>query len=121
MSLRAQFTRETSNAALPLIAFCIALNLTVGQITGALKIPIYLDSIGTVLAAVLVGPIAGILTGTFANLLASATGSPTMAFFIPVVVVIGFFTGYVARLGWFRKWYLVVVGGLLQGVIAAAC
>jgi energy-coupling factor transport system substrate-specific component len=42
-----------------------------------------------------------------------------MMFFIPVVAVIGAFTGFLARLGWFRKWYLVCFGGVLQGVLAA--
>jgi energy-coupling factor transport system substrate-specific component len=108
-----------TGAALPFIAFCIALNLTAGQITAALKIPLYLDSIGTVLVAVLVGPWSAVITGSCANLLAAAFGNPSMMFFIPVVAVIGAFTGYLARRGWFRRWYLVVVGGLLQGVLAA--
>lgn len=118
-SLRQQIAREIAGPSLPFIAFGIALNLTIGHITTALKIPLYLDSIGTVLTAVLIGPWAAILAGVFSNLFASALGSPTMIFFIPVMVVIGAFTGIVARLGWFRKWYLVVPGGLAQGVLAA--
>jgi energy-coupling factor transport system substrate-specific component len=108
-----------TGAALPFVAFCIALNLTAGQITAALKIPIYLDSVGTILVAVLIGPWSAVICGSAANLLAAALGNPTMMFFIPVVVVIGAFTGFIARLGWFRKWYLVVLGGILQGVLAA--
>jgi energy-coupling factor transport system substrate-specific component len=34
-------------------------------------------------------------------------------------VVIGAFTGYLARAGWFRRWYLVALGGILQGILAA--
>ncbi|MEK6755547.1 MAG: hypothetical protein AABZ02_05275, partial [Bacteroidota bacterium] len=118
-SIRRRIAEEMTGAALPFVAFCIALNLTVGQITALLKIPIYLDSIGTVLVAVLVGPWSAVICGSFANLLASAFGHPSMMFFIPVVVVIGAFTGYLARRGWFRRWYLVVPGGILQGVLAA--
>jgi energy-coupling factor transport system substrate-specific component len=118
-TIRRRIAEEMTGAALPFVAFCIALNLTVGQITALLKIPLYLDSIGTVLVAVLVGPWSAIICGSFANLFASAFGSPTMMFFIPVVVVIGAFTGYLARRAWFRKWYLVVAGGILQGVLAA--
>jgi energy-coupling factor transport system substrate-specific component len=108
-----------TGAALPFVAFCIALNLTAGQITAALKIPLYLDSIGTILVAVFVGPWSAVICGTAANILAAAFGNPSMIFFIPVVVVIGAFTGFLARKGWFRKWYLVVVGGIVQGVLAA--
>ena len=108
-----------TGAALPFVAFCIALNLTAGQVTAALKIPLYLDSIGTILVAVLVGPWSAVLCGSTANLLATAFGNPSMIFFIPVVAVIGAFSGFLARRGWFRKWYFVVMGGILQGILAA--
>jgi energy-coupling factor transport system substrate-specific component len=119
MTLREKVRAELSGPAIPFIAFGIALNLTVGQIAIALKIPLYLDSIGTILVAVLVGPYAGIITGAFANIMAAALGNPTMIFFIPVVIVIGAFTGYVANIGWFKRWYLCVLGGVLQGILAA--
>jgi energy-coupling factor transport system substrate-specific component len=118
-SLREHIRAELSGPAIPLMAFGVALNLTVGQITAALKLPVYLDSIGTVLTAVLCGPWAAALTGSMANLLASAFGSPAMLFFIPVVIVIGMFTAFLARLGWFRSLPLVILGGILQGIIAA--
>jgi energy-coupling factor transport system substrate-specific component len=118
-SIRQRIAEEMTGAALPFVAFCIALNLTVGQITAALKIPLYLDSIGTILVAVLVGPWSAVICGSTANLLAAAFGNPSMIFFIPVVVVIGAFSGFLARRGWFRKWYLVVLGGILQGILAA--
>lgn len=105
---------------MPFVAFGIALNLTVGQIAIALKIPLYLDSIGTILVAVLVGPYAAMIAGSLANIMAAAFGNPTMMFFIPVVVVIGAFTGFVARMGWFKRWYLCALAGLLQGVLAAS-
>ncbi|MCX6135281.1 MAG: energy-coupling factor ABC transporter permease [Ignavibacteriales bacterium] len=119
LSIRRRITDEMSGAALPFVAFCIALNLSAGQITAALKIPLYLDSIGTVLVAVLVGPWAAVICGSAANLLAAAFGNPSMMFFIPVVAVIGAFTGFLARREWFRTWYLVALGGLLQGILAA--
>ena len=119
MSIRDKVREELSGPSIPFIAFGIALNLTVGQIAIALKIPLYLDSIGTILVAVLVGPYAGIIAGSVANLMAAAVGNPTMMFFIPVVIVIGAFTGFVARIGWFKRWYLCVLGGMLQGVLAA--
>jgi energy-coupling factor transport system substrate-specific component len=117
-SIRQRITEEMSGAALPFVAFCIAFNLTAGQITTALKLPLYLDSIGTILTAVLIGPWSAIICGSVANILAAAFGNPSMMFFIPVIVVIGGCTGFLARRGWFRKWYLVVAGGIVQGIIA---
>ncbi len=119
-SIREQFNNEIAGAGLPFVAFCVALNLTMGQLTTALKLPLYLDAVGTVLVAVLCGPWSAILAGSLSNILASALGSPAMIFFIPVMVVIGSFTGFIAARGWFRSWPLVVLGGLLQGILAAA-
>ncbi|MEP0823670.1 MAG: ECF transporter S component [Ignavibacterium sp.] len=118
-TIRRQFDKEVEGAGLPFVAFCIALNLTSGQLAAGLKIPLYLDSIGTVLAAVLCGPWSAIVAGSLSNILASALGNPAMMFFIPVVAVIGAFSGFLARKGWFRFWYLVVPGGILQGLVAA--
>ena len=114
-----RFLKEIEGAGLPFLAFCVALNLSIGQLTAALKIPLYLDSLGTVLVAVLCGPWSAIVAGSLANLLASILGNPTMMFFIPVVAVIGAFSGFVARRGWFRNAALVVIGGILQGLLAA--
>ena len=118
-SVRRQFDFELEGAGLPFVGFCIALNLTMGQLTAALKIPLYLDSIGTVLVAVLCGPWSAIVAGALSNTLAAAIGSPVMVFFIPVMVVIGAFSGFMAQKGWFRHWYLVVPAGIIQGVLAA--
>jgi energy-coupling factor transport system substrate-specific component len=110
---------EMAGAGLPFVGFCIALNLTVGQIAALLKFPLYLDSIGTVLVAILCGPWSAFIAGTSANILAGAFGNPTMMFFIPVVAVIAIFTAFIARQGWFRSWYRVIPAGVFQGVLAA--
>jgi energy-coupling factor transport system substrate-specific component len=118
-SIRERIRAELGGTAIPLMAFGVAMNLSVGQITFALKLPVYLDSIGTVLTAVLCGPWAAALTGSLSNILASAFGNPAMMFFIPVVILIGVFTAFLARRGWFRHLPLVILGGVLQGVLAA--
>ncbi len=45
------------------IPVAIAINMVIGQIVLLLKLPVYLDSIGTMLVAALCGPWAGALTG----------------------------------------------------------
>ena len=55
---------------LVLIPIAIAINIVLGQTVAAvLKVPIYLDSIGTVLVGVLAGPLPGLVTGLVSNLL----------------------------------------------------
>ena len=59
-SLASQFDTRT----IVLIPIAIAINIILGQtVAAALKVPIYLDSIGTILVAVLAGPLAGAVTG----------------------------------------------------------
>jgi hypothetical protein len=103
-SLEAEFTTRT----FALMPVAIALNIILGAAVGnALKIPIYLDSIGTILVGVLCGPFAGALTGGLANLLAAYVvpppfQQPTLAAFAITAVVIGLIAGVVGRAGFMR-------------------
>jgi hypothetical protein len=92
-----------------LIPIAIAINIVLGQTVGsALKVPIYLDSIGTILVGVLAGPIPGLVTGLLANLiwtyvLPAPLQSPYAAPFAIVAAEIGFVSGVFGQLGWFRS------------------
>ena len=55
--------------SLMLVPAGIALNMLVSKAAAALGLPLYLDTLGTVLAAVLGGYLPGILTGYLTNLL----------------------------------------------------
>jgi energy-coupling factor transport system substrate-specific component len=99
--------RDLTTATLTLMVVAIAINITVGSITVALRLPIYLDSIGTVLVAALAGPWAGALTGILANLIWSILpipggAGPTIAFYAPVAGVIGLMAGFWASRGVFQ-------------------
>jgi len=92
-----------------LIPIAIAINIVLGQTVGTvLKIPIYLDSIGTILVGVLAGPIPGLVTGLLANLvwtyvLPAPFHSDFAAPFAVVAAWIGFWAGLVAQFGFFRS------------------
>jgi hypothetical protein len=103
-SLEGQFTTRT----FVLMPIGIALNIVLGAaVANALKIPIYLDSIGTILVGALCGPIAGAVTGALANVLWSYVipppfqSSPAAAFAI-VAAVIGLMAGIAGRAGLLR-------------------
>ena len=102
-------TRQFDTRTLVLIPIAIAINIILGQtVTAALKIPVYLDSIGTILVGVLAGPIAGALTGGLTNLiwtyvLPAPFQSPYAAPFFIVAVEIGLLAGIFGRLGFFRS------------------
>jgi hypothetical protein len=100
-------TRQFDTRTLVLMPVAMAMNIVLGQaVASALKVPIYLDSIGTILVAALAGPLAGALTGLLANLvwtyLPPPFGSTYAAPFALVAVVIGLLAGTFARWGWLR-------------------
>ena len=78
----------------------IALNAVVGQAIGnVLKLPLYGDSIGTVLVGVLAGPFAGVATGILSNIvwgLALPNAATTIPFAI-TSAVIGLLAGVAGR------------------------
>lgn len=103
----ARRSRDFSTSVITLMPVAIAINIAVGSIVYFLKLPIYLDSIGTVLVGVLAGPWAGALTGLLANLIWSLLpvpggAGPLAAFFSPVAAVIGLMAGFWASRGIFQ-------------------
>ncbi len=104
----ASITRQFDTRTLVMIPIAIALNIILGQtVAVALKIPIYLDSIGTILVGALAGPIPGALTGLLANLLWTGVLPPPFhsdiaAAFAVVGAVIGLMAGVFGRIGWLR-------------------
>ena len=103
-SIASQFDTRT----IVLIPIAVAINIILGAtVANALKLPIYLDSIGTILVGVLAGPVAGALTGFLSNTLWTYVipppfqNGPAAAFGI-VAVVIGVLAGLAGRAGWLR-------------------
>ncbi len=85
-----------------LIPICIAINFVGGQIVALLKLPIYLDVIGTILAGALAGPIAGAIVGLVTNLVLGLT-NPVMIPYALVNVAVGLIAGLCAMKGGFKS------------------
>jgi hypothetical protein len=102
-------TRQFSTRTIVLMPIAIAINIILGQtVAAALKIPIYLDSIGTILVGAICGPIPGALTGLLANLiwqyvLPAPFHSDFAGPFAIVAAEIGFLAGIFGGWGWFRS------------------
>lgn len=111
--------KEFTTMTWVLIPVAIAINLTIGQIVLAIKLPVYLDSIGTVLVGVICGPWAGALTGALSNIIAGMILNPVDWFpWFPVAAVIGATAGVMANIGYFKTWWKVVVTGFVIAVMA---
>ena len=106
-----------NSTALALIPLAIAINIAGGQLVKALRLPIYLDSIGTVLTGALLGPWIGMITGILSNGIWTLIGLDQFAWsFAPVAGVIGLMAGFAGRLGVFQRpsprWLSAIIGGL---------
>jgi len=102
-----------------LIPVAIAINIAIGQIVVTLKLPVFLDSVGTVLVAVLCGPWAGALTGALSNTIWGIAIDPNAFPWWPVAFFIGLVSGLMAKAGWFKSWWKVVVTGFVVALTAA--
>lgn len=102
-----------------LIPVAIAINIVIGQIVAVLKLPVYLDSVGTVLVAVVAGPWAGGLTGFLTNIIWGLTIDPNAFPWFPVALFIGLVAGWTANAGMFKVWWKVAIAGFLIALTAA--
>jgi hypothetical protein len=122
----ASVTRQFTTRTLILIPIAIALNIILGQtVAAALKVPIYLDSIGTILVGVLAGPLAGAATGFLANVLWAYVIPPPFQYppaaaFAIVAALIGLLAGTAGGLGLLRPRVGRPAGQLLVGGIITA-
>lgn len=115
-----QLRKDFNTISLVMIPVAIAINIAVGQLVYALRIPLYLDSIGTIFVGAVAGPWVGALTGLLSNLVWGLSGlNPAYTAYAPVGMVIGLMAGLFSQWGWFRTWWKVILAGLITGVVAA--
>ena len=103
-----------------LIALGAALNVSIGYLVTLLKLPLYLDSIGTVLISALCGWVYGVVVGLSALIILSLTAAPTIIAYAPTVVVISILSALLSRAGFLKNIKVTILGGLAIGIIAAA-
>lgn len=97
----------------------VALNLVLGQIVAALLLPLFLDSVGTILTASLVGWRAAIVTGLVSQVLQAAlSGNFAWLPFGVVQVVIASYAYLAARAGLLRRLITAVPAGIVLGALA---
>ena len=98
---------QFSTRVITLMPVAIAINIVLGvTVQQVLKLPIYLDSIGTILVGVLAGPLAGALTGILTNLIwqyAPGIGGGTIGPFAITAAVIGVLAGLWGQLGVYKS------------------
>lgn len=94
---------RAGSAGIILIPACLGVNFAGHAVAVSLKLPLFLDSIGTILSAVLAGPWVGASVGFVSNLISSNTIDPIASSYGVVSLAIGFAAGLWTRLRWRRR------------------
>ncbi len=100
-----------------LFPIAIAINFVGGQIVAILKLPMFLDCIGTVLVGALTGPIGGLVVGVVTNLILAITQPPFLPYAI-VSAAIGVVAGICAKKGMFKTAKQTFIVGLIIWAVA---
>jgi energy-coupling factor transport system substrate-specific component len=105
-----------------MIPIGIAINFVGGQFALLLKLPVYLDSIGTILVGATCGGLPGALVGAVSNVLNSITSPPTMVFGI-LSIMFGLLAAWLAKRGVFTSLPLTLLSSIpfafIGGVLGA--
>ena len=70
-----------------MVALGIVLNIVGAFLALNLRIPIYLDSIGTVLSGALLGPVYGVVTGVLGSFISGITFDIYSLYYAPVQIL----------------------------------
>jgi energy-coupling factor transport system substrate-specific component len=97
------FKFRLNTLGIVLIPVCIAINFAGHAIATTLKLPLFLDSIGTILGGLLAGPWVGALAGFITNLISSGTIDPVAAPYSIISLALGFAAGIAGYYGWQRR------------------
>ena len=104
---------------LAMIPICIAINFVGAQIANALKLPVYLDVIGTIMMGAICGPIPGAVLGALSSLI-NSIGAPASIAYIPATVAYGLLAGIFGMKGFMRSVPKTCVSGFVIALIGVA-
>ncbi|MEF9970562.1 MAG: ECF transporter S component [Ruthenibacterium sp.] len=110
---------DFSMLAILIIPIAVAVNFVGGQMASLLKLPMYLDTIGTIFAAMLCGPWVGAVAGALTNVV-TGIANPVNFAFIPVNVIAGLLTGFLARYNMFSNWWKWLISMVLMAITSIA-
>lgn len=118
--------KKNNTLKLTIMAIAVAINITGAFIAATLKLPVYLDTIGTFLSAFLFGPVGGIITGLATSLINGLTFDPYSLYFMPVQLLIGYCAGMCYKKGLFNGKFIPVgtlmvtlTGSVVSALISA--
>ncbi|MFF2447414.1 ECF transporter S component [Neobacillus sp. NPDC058068] len=108
---------DFSVLAITLIPIGIALNVTIGQIVSILKLPLFLDTAGTIVVGMIAGPWVGLITGGLSNLVRGIV-DPVLIAFAPVSMAMGLLAGLLSYKGMVNNLLKAIIAGVMAGIIS---
>lgn len=102
---------------------CIALNLTLAKVAAMLSLPVYMDSVGTILSSALLPWPFVLAVGVLTSLLGGIVISPFFAAYAGTQLAIALVSLLCMRIGLFRTWWKALLSGVIiavASVIASA-
>lgn len=105
-----------------LISLLIVINFIGAFIALTFRLPIFLDSIGTITSSFIFGPSIGAITGVITSLINGFTFDPISLYFMPVQFIIGFTSGVLYKKSLFnlRKSILgVLILSIASSIVGA--
>ena len=119
-----QISKRQNFVALLLSISGVALNVFFNMLVKAVELPLYLDTVGTIVVAALGGYFPGVLVGFLTNIL-KGISTPSSLYYGVLNVMIAFVAAFVSHRGWFKKlWGIVgatalfiIIGGGIGSLI----
>jgi energy-coupling factor transport system substrate-specific component len=104
---------------LSLASVFLALNLTLAKTAALLALPVYLDSVGTLLAGALLPPAFVVGVAILTSLLGGLVVHPAFPLYAGTQLAIALLALVVARRGLLNRWWTSALAGIGIGMVAA--
>jgi energy-coupling factor transport system substrate-specific component len=111
--------RKNSSFIIAMIPAGVALNWVANSIVEMLKLPIFLNNIGTVLNSIVLGPVWGIVTALMTNTILGLVVRWTYVPFALVGAIVAYLAYFFFKKGWYKKIWKVIAAGAITGAVGA--
>lgn len=91
-----------------LVGIGIALNIIGAFVALGLRLPIYIDSLGTIMVSFILGPVYGVLTGLTGSIISGVTFDIYSLYFAPVQIFTGLLAGLLFAKGYMNGKKIII-------------
>ncbi|AKN30566.1 membrane protein [Clostridium carboxidivorans P7] len=119
MSKNKGWSLKLSTTSLVLIPAAVGINYIGKLFAGILKLPLWLDAIGTMLASILAGPVVGAVSGAINNVIYGLTMDPISFIYALTSISVGLVLGFLSYKGFVKNAFTAVIAGIIVALVAA--